>query len=463
MLPTIRSQVYKGVSAETGMGTQAVTQTKGIVATYKGKPINALYTSTCGGRTENSENIFEFNEPYLRGVECSLEGHRHFEPFLIKTSRLPAKIEKDENLELVRMMSQLAVNNFYLSSAQLDDKYFEDEPNASEISNWLNNLAGRFGKTFPNVTRDTAKPVELVRLLASWIYPETYADTLLSESDINYQLAFADANDIPKERRADIAILMRDGWFSIYPDLTLKPNKPLSRARFLKLVNQIYEKKKWMPALQTGIAQPSEDGKLLLKSGRGSRTLSVRPDVFLFRQFGKDFYQMKESAMIGGENVRFQTDASGAVFYLEISPSSEATVAEKMSPFTYWNANLTASAVQSRLSRYVRGIGSLIDVNIKQKGYSRRPTELEIIGTNGRFSLKGGKIRSALRFKEQLFYMNKRYGTNGRVVSYSFTGRGWGHGVGMCQYGAYGLAKMGLKYEAILKHYYTGIDLTKSY
>ena len=117
MLPTVCSQVYKGVSAETGMGTQAVMETSGIVATYNGKPINALYTSTCGGRTENSENIFEFNEPYLRGVECSLEGHRHFEPFLIKTSRLPAKIEKDENIELVRLMSQFAVNNFYLSIA----------------------------------------------------------------------------------------------------------------------------------------------------------------------------------------------------------------------------------------------------------------------------------------------------------------------------------------------------------
>ena len=42
-------------------------------------------------------------------------------------------------------------------------------------------------------------------------------------------------------------------------------------------------------------------------------------------------------------------------------------------------------------------------------------------------------------------------------------GRGWGHGVGMCQYGAYGLAKMGLKYDEILKHYYTGIELTKAY
>jgi stage II sporulation protein D len=151
------------------------------------------------------------------------------------------------------------------------------------------------------------------------------------------------------------------------------------------------------------------------------------------------------------------------VIYLEIKPSNAPTVAEKMSPFTMWNASLSASAVQSRLARYVRGFGSLIDVNIKQKGYSRRAVELEIIGTNGRFSLKGGKIRSALRLREQLFVMNKRYDASGRVVSYSFTGRGWGHGVGMCQYGAYGLGKMGVKYDQILKHYYTGIDLTKAY
>jgi stage II sporulation protein D len=33
----------------------------------------------------------------------------------------------------------------------------------------------------------------------------------------------------------------------------------------------------------------------------------------------------------------------------------------------------------------------------------------------------------------------------------------------MCQYGAYGLAKMGVKYGEIIKHYYTGVDLTKAY
>ena len=123
----------------------------------KGKPINALYTSTCGGRTENSENIFEYAEPYLRGVECSLEGHRHFEPFLIKTIRQPAKLRDEENLELVRLMSLLASNGFYLSTPQMTDEWFDEVPNESEMSNWLNQIAGKFGKPFPNVNQGNGK------------------------------------------------------------------------------------------------------------------------------------------------------------------------------------------------------------------------------------------------------------------------------------------------------------------
>ncbi|HVE59160.1 MAG TPA: SpoIID/LytB domain-containing protein [Pyrinomonadaceae bacterium] len=462
LLPTVWSQVYGGVSAENSMGTQAVQQTRGIVATYNGKPINALYTSTCGGRTENSGNIFDFDEPYLRGVECSFEGRKYFEPFLIKTQRAPARLRDEQNLQLVRFMSLLAVNSFQLNTNPMTDDWFEDAPTQSEISNWMNNLASKFGKTYPNVTKDTAKPAELARLLVGYIYPDAYADTLLSDSDVSYQLSFDDAAEIPKDARANIAVLLRDGYFTIYPDLTLKPNKPFSRAKMLRLIQQIYEKKKWLPTLQSGVTEASENGALNIRQGKTKKTFALRPDVFLFRQFGDDFYQVKETALVGGETVNFQTDAAGAVVYLEIKPTVQPTVAEKMSPFTMWNANLSAGAMQSRLSRYVRGIGSLIDVNIKQKGYSRRATELEIVGTNGRFSLKGGKIRSALRLKEQLFVMNKRYDSSGRAISYSFTGRGWGHGVGMCQYGAYGLGKMGVKYDAILKHYYTGIELTNT-
>jgi len=462
MVPTVWSQVYKGVSIETKMGTQAVNSTRGIVATYDGKPINALYTSTCGGRTEDSENIFDKPEPYLRGVECSLEGHRQFEPFLIKTIRTPAKLRDEGNLELVRLMSQLASNGFYLSTAQMTDEWFEDMPTENEISNWLNQLAGRFGKPFPNVNKETAKPTELAHILAGFIYAPGYGDTLLSDSDVNYQLSFDDAAEIPKDRRADVAVLLRDGYFSIHPDLTLKPNKPFSRARMLRLIRQIYEKKKWMPESLSGTAKPTADGKLILKSGKSEKPLIVRPDVFLFREFGNSMYPVREAALVGGEAVNYQLDALGAVKYLESKPSDTPTTAENMSPWEFWNKTLSAGEVQSRLSRYVRGIGALYDVNVKKVGYSRRPIELEIVGSNGVKTLKGGKIRSALRLPEQLFVMNKRY-SGSTVVSYTFTGRGWGHGVGMCQYGAYGLAKMGVKYDAIIKHFYTGVELTKAY
>jgi stage II sporulation protein D len=462
MVPTVWSQVYKGVAIETKIGTQAVRETSGLIATYQGKPIMAYFTSTCGGRTENVENVFETNEPYLRGVECALEGHRHFDPFLVRTARSPAKLRSEEHLGLVRLMSLLAVNGFSLTTNQFTDDWFDEEPTVGEVSNWMNQLASRFGKPYPNVTKETLKPVELARVLALLAYTPGAPDTLLSDSDINYHLSFDDASEVPKERRADLAMLMRDGLFMLHPDLTLKPQKHFRRADMLRLIRQIYQKKNWMPSLQTATTKATTDGKLILRTGRTERAMLIRPDVFLFRKIGATSYPIKEAALVGGESVSFQTDPTGAVSYLEIEPTDAATSAENMSPFTNWSTTVPSSVVQSRLSRYVRGIGTLYDVNIKRQGYSRRAAELEIIGSNGVKTLKAGAIRSALRLREQLFVINKRYSGN-QVTSYTFTGRGWGHGVGMCQYGAYGMAKMGVKFDDIIRHYYTGVDVTKAY
>ena len=40
------------------------------------------------------------------------------------------------------------------------------------------------------------------------------------------------------------------------------------------------------------------------------------------------------------------------------------------------------------------------------------------------------------------------------------TGKGWGHGVGLCQVGAFGMAQAGSTFDEILKHYYTGVSLS---
>jgi stage II sporulation protein D len=465
MLPTTRSQVYKGFSSEAAMGTRAVDETRGIVATYAGKPIIAYYTSTCGGRTEDGENIFEKESgPYLRGVECSLEGQQHFEPFLVKSSRELPKIEKEAFVEMTRQAAFLAVNNFQIATPRFSDDWFESSPSETELRTWMSQISARLGQTFPaQVNSETAKPANFAQILGTLLYGADYADTMLSASDVNYNLPVADIEKIPINQRANVAILLRDGWLSLMPDATLRPDKQMSRARILSIILRLADKKKWLPALQTGTAKQSEFGKLILQSGKTTRALNLRPDVFLFRQFGDAAFQVKETALVGGEPVLFHTDAAGNVDYLEVRPTTNVTTAEKMSPLAFWNVSLSPGAVQSRLSRFVRGIGNLIDVNVKRRGFSRRAIELEIIGSNGVKTLKGGKIRSALRLKEQLFVLNKRYGANGSVTGYTFTGRGWGHGVGMCQYGAYGMAKMGVKYDRIIKHYYSGVDLTKAY
>ncbi|HEX8688029.1 MAG TPA: hypothetical protein VF654_16075, partial [Pyrinomonadaceae bacterium] len=124
---------------------------------------------------------------------------------------------------------------------------------------------------------------------------------------------------------------------------------------------------------------------------------------------------------------------------------------------------LTPSGVLSRLSRSIPEVGSLLDLRVRRRGVSGRVLDLEVVGTAGTAHVRGGRVRSALGLREQLFLIDRTYDEGGRVSKFTFTGRGWGHGVGMCQVGAYGLARAGLSYEKILKSFYTGVSVSKLY
>lgn len=64
----VSSQVYGGYNKETAATNKAVDETKGEMIYYDGKLIDAVFHSTSGGSTENSENIWQYQIPYLRGV-----------------------------------------------------------------------------------------------------------------------------------------------------------------------------------------------------------------------------------------------------------------------------------------------------------------------------------------------------------------------------------------------------------
>jgi SpoIID/LytB domain protein len=63
-----RDQEYDGLAGEAASTVKAVDRTAGMIATYRGSPIEALYSANAGGITENSENVYANALPYLRSV-----------------------------------------------------------------------------------------------------------------------------------------------------------------------------------------------------------------------------------------------------------------------------------------------------------------------------------------------------------------------------------------------------------
>jgi stage II sporulation protein D len=460
VLPTTRSQVYRGLTSENPLSTRAVDETRGIIATYNGEPINALYTSTCGGRTEDSEKIFNEAIPYLRAHECAGES---FDRFVIKTSRPPADLQDDSNVVLARDVSLLLTQNFGTLRERVSDAWLSADATASEVRNWLANVARVARQMAPATSDDVNRPPAFATALALAVFGESRAGTLLNDADADYLLAVKDAAEVPATNRADIAMLLRDGHLSVYPDATLRPRTPLSRARALHAISRILEARNLLQ-LQKANARPASDGQLILRSTKGKdQPIRVNPDAFLFRYLGERPYAASSVALVGGEPVTYHLAANGQIDFLEVRPATNGAAADRFSPFANWTTGLSVAQVQARLARSARGIGAITDLRVASRGASHRVTDLEVVGTSGTAHVRGGRIRSALGLREQLFVIDREFDDSGRVSEFVFTGRGWGHGVGMCQVGAYGLARQGFTAEQILKTYYSGIELTRLY
>jgi stage II sporulation protein D len=463
LLPTIRSQVYRGLASEHPLSSRAVEETRGMVATYNGDPINALYTSTCGGRTENSENIFNDSVPYLRGRECAAEGKLALAPFIIKSSRDLFEIKDENDLAFARDVAFLSVNGVSLPTDKVSSSWLAAHVTESEAGEWLRAAARLARNASFKPLDDATRAPAFSTALVNAVFGDTRADTLLNDADADYLLAFRDGEQIPSANRADVAMLLRDGHLSLFADATLRPKETMSRAHVLHAVAGLLEARGLL-GTQKGTAKPAAAGVMILRSNKGKdQPIVVSREAFLFRQFGGDTFQVKSLALVGGEPVTFHVSAKGEVDYLEMRPAPNGASAERFSPFTNWTTELSLGAVQARLSRSVRGIGAITDLRVARKGSSRRAVDLEVIGSQGVGHVRGGRIRSALGLREQLFVIDRVYGESGRVTGFVFTGRGWGHGVGMCQVGAYGLARQGFTVDQILKAYYTGIEVTKLY
>lgn len=122
-----------------------------------------------------------------------------------------------------------------------------------------------------------------------------------------------------------------------------------------------------------------------------------------------------------------------------------------------FNAQEVAQAVKNRLGKE---IGTIQAIQITKKDNFGRAVEVVLIGDGGtRVTVKAAELRLALGPERMRSTLLKRLEIkDGRVL---MAGNGFGHGVGLSQYGAYAMAKEGAKAEQIVKHYFPKVEVRK--
>lgn len=130
-----------------------------------------------------------------------------------------------------------------------------------------------------------------------------------------------------------------------------------------------------------------------------------------------------------------------------------------------WTRRFTQSELR-RLLRKKQDIGAVKAIEPLARGVSGRVTGVRVVGTKGTLIVKreypvrqlfGGLFSG-------LFVVDAESGGDSNApAAFVLRGGGWGHGVGMCQTGAMGMAEEGHNFRAILKHYYKGGSVQKMY
>jgi stage II sporulation protein D len=128
------------------------------------------------------------------------------------------------------------------------------------------------------------------------------------------------------------------------------------------------------------------------------------------------------------------------------------------SPHYKWAKEIPLSDIEDKLKKSGYNIGKISSVAVLSRNRSGRVDKLEIKDASGvSIVLKAKEFRQLLGPNE---IRSTRFEAAVKQDRLAVTGRGWGHGVGMCQWGAYGLSKRGRTAEEIIKFYYPGAKIT---
>jgi stage II sporulation protein D len=129
---------------------------------------------------------------------------------------------------------------------------------------------------------------------------------------------------------------------------------------------------------------------------------------------------------------------------------------DQRSPYYHWDRTFRWTELEAALKRQGHSVAGVTGLVPTQWSRAGRVLFLSVQHASGEMSLKGDDLRKALGFRA---LPSTRFTLHKQEDGLLFRGMGYGHGVGLCQWGAMEMARRGDSFEQILRHYYPSTEL----
>jgi len=124
------------------------------------------------------------------------------------------------------------------------------------------------------------------------------------------------------------------------------------------------------------------------------------------------------------------------------------------SPWYSWSKSIQTAQIQRALAAQLNGTGPIDSVQLQQPDGSGRPRTWTFVGPGGAIDVTAKDVRRSLGARVLPSLLVHRAAIDD--VQLTIDGGGLGHGVGLCQWGARGMALRGAASSAILQQYFPG-------
>ena len=421
---TPRCQVYGGMAVEHRLSDRAISETAGQIVLFDGQPAETFYGATCGGHTEDVEVVFPLKTgAYLRGVPCLESGVGRLAGEALAGTVFPAGLTR-------RLLP------------------ISDGKRHRVLAARMEHLARLAELSVPRDRLRSLRRKEVMRFVAS-LYDLALDPRLRgSRREIERLLAAAPANLQPRAR--ELAVFLVSSRLMSPPEAAELNESEIEDLLFqLAVYLQVVQ-------VESSRFMALEAGRLVVRTGGVLRTHELTDQVATYRPQGEAL-QAAPLELMAGDRLALYWHRGQLVAVVQPTIGRPVDLAGRVTKQN-WSRFMPVDQLRSTVQSRYPGF-PFEDFEVLSRGVSGRVGKLRLLGAGGHdLVVEGLAVRWTLDVWDTLFWAEPTRGTS-RGPGWMFRGKGWGHGVGMCQAGAFGMAMRGASYREILRHYYTGIQL----